>query len=521
MANRKRFGFVHEEAVNDSESIHGKKMTNLLDTNAWFSAKMGTCMMNRHHKYNIFTKKYADQLNRVCTSLEYAGDDISCIHFGSNDPTTFSRGTDIKTLQYHQANKDMDPIVDYFNSLYNFQTGFARTNKPLILTAQGNIQNSAACLVGSAGIPCVTHDANFVFNETSARNRLTPHAGASYYLTRMPGELGTFLALTGTPFNGSEAKEILGLADFIMSPSEEFKYIMNRNLKLIDNPIWAEDLYGTDGIKENVHKYKYEAMHRYATERYLNEKKHRQFSDHTFIAPWDAKKLEAEKGADKVDLEYKRYLRENLYHKALHDFTKLGSGATGHYLNHYKHVADYVKSILPTEESDLTGSILRRYERDINRCFYANTMEEIVENLKKENTKFSRYCLQRFEENDQVALNVTLALLRKAERMSYSECCHAELKANLNLLKNENNVDANTPMTKELLESYFETPKEYQYVDLTVKDHAPLPTRKYYDKYADHMRLLMNEHSSMDMAIREGYDREVQSELREVGIDIR
>ena len=98
---------------------------------------------------------------------------------------------------------------------------------------------------------------------------------------------------------------------------------------------------------------------------------------------------------------------------------------------------------------------------------------------------------------------------------------HLELKAALNLLKNENEVTAQTPITKELIEGYFKTPAEYKHVNLEIKDHAPLPTRDYYDKYADHMRLLMNEHSSEKMAIRTGYDREVQSELREVGIDIR
>ena len=76
-------------------------------------------------------------------------------------------------------------------------------------------------------------------------------------------------------------------------------------------------------------------------------------------------------------------------------------------------------------------------------------------------------------------------------------------------------------MSKELIEEFFKTPEEYKYVNLEVTKHAPLPTRKYYQKYGDHMRLLMNEHNSYHVSIRNGYDREVQSELREVGIDIR
>ena len=32
-----------------------------------------------------------------------------------------------------------------------------------------------------------------------------PHGGSSYYLTRLPGELGTFLAITGLPVYSSDA----------------------------------------------------------------------------------------------------------------------------------------------------------------------------------------------------------------------------------------------------------------------------------------------------------------------------
>ena len=116
---------------------------------------------------------------------------------------------------------------------------------------------------------------------------------------------------------------------------------------------------------------------------------------------------------------------------------------------------------------------------------------------------------------------MTLGLLRRATKVSYSDCIHLEMKGMINLLKNEHKVDENTPMTPELIEEYFKTPDEYKYVNIRAPSNAPLPTRLYYEKYADHMRLLMNEHTSSDVAIRTGYDMEVKHELREVGIDIR
>ena len=496
-------------------------MRKFYDINSHINGRMGYLQMNRHHKFNIFTKHYLEQLIRVTRAMELADETMHAFQFSSVDPKTFSYGTDFKTIHHHAKNKDMDPIVEYFNTLYNFHVTFARWNKPLLLTAQGAIENSAAWLVGGAGISCITNDATIKFNDTSAKNRMVPHSGASFYLTRMTGELGTFLALTGIPFTGGEAKEILGLAEFILTPGEEVNNSISFNLRDIDKSLDVETLHGTDGIKENVSKFRLDRIEKHCKDMYLYEKRHRIIENPKFIPPWEAKEIEEQKISEKIDMQYKDYLRDNLYYKVLYDKSKLGSGTTGHYINHYKHAADFMKEFLPFEAAYIHESFLKKYENDINRTFHSNTLEEIKENLKNENTKFSQFILDILSKNDPVAMDVTLSLLRKATKWSLSEWMHLELKAALNLLKNENEVTAQTPITKELIEGYFNTPAEYKHVNLEIKDHAPLPTRDYYDKYADHMRLLMNEHSSEKMAIRTGYDREVQSELREVGIDIR
>ena len=185
--------------------------------NSYISGGLGTMIMNRQHNFNIFTKGYLKQLDRTLHGMEMTEDEMMLIRFTAYDDHTFSRGTDFKTLHHHSAHKEMDPIVEYLNALFNFQIAFARNNKPLLSTIKGRVENSANCLVGSSGISCLSKDTQLVFNETSSKNRLVPHSGASYYLTRMPGEFGTFLALTGTPFTGSEAQGVLGLADHILN----------------------------------------------------------------------------------------------------------------------------------------------------------------------------------------------------------------------------------------------------------------------------------------------------------------
>jgi enoyl-CoA hydratase len=85
----------------------------------------------------------------------------------------------------------------------------ASLNKPLIAVAPGHSFNSGATLLAASGIPMVNNGSKLAFNETMFG--FVPHAGATYYLSRLPGEFGTFLALTGMRIDGSDAIQI-GLA---------------------------------------------------------------------------------------------------------------------------------------------------------------------------------------------------------------------------------------------------------------------------------------------------------------------
>ena len=48
-----------------------------------------------------------------------------------------------------------------------------------------------------------------------------------------------------------------------------------------------------------------------------------------------------------------------------------------------------------------------------------------------------------------------------------------------------------------------------------------LPTRFYYEEFTDTLRLWINETSTPQAEIRQGFDREIKDVLRSKGIDIR
>jgi hypothetical protein len=48
-----------------------------------------------------------------------------------------------------------------------------------------------------------------------------------------------------------------------------------------------------------------------------------------------------------------------------------------------------------------------------------------------------------------------------------------------------------------------------------VVEHALLPTKMYFDKFSDQVRLWINEESTTQSYIREGFDEQAKEALRE------
>jgi len=87
--------------------------------------------------------------------------------------------------------------------IFKLQATFAKTNKPIMTVAPGHSFNSGASLLAASGFPSICHDSKLAFNECTFG--FVPHAGSTYYTSRLPGDFGTFLALTGVPITGKDS----------------------------------------------------------------------------------------------------------------------------------------------------------------------------------------------------------------------------------------------------------------------------------------------------------------------------
>ena len=97
--------------------------------------------------------------------------------------------------------------------------------------APGSSLNSGAGLVTASGIPIMAHNSMLAFNETQFG--FVPHAGSSYYMSRLPGEFGTFLQLTGFPVSGKDAIK-MGIADGMVDHLHDHEFHMQDVITSMD-----------------------------------------------------------------------------------------------------------------------------------------------------------------------------------------------------------------------------------------------------------------------------------------------
>lgn len=103
------------------------------------------------------------------------------------------------------------------------QVTAASINKPLIAVAPGYSANSGAALLAACSHPMTTPTTKVSFNETQFG--FVPHGGGAFHMSRLPGEFGTFMALTGLKINGEDATLLDISRDMVNDPLEYHQYV--------------------------------------------------------------------------------------------------------------------------------------------------------------------------------------------------------------------------------------------------------------------------------------------------------
>ena len=114
-----------------------------------------------------------------------------------------SHKVDIANLLSKGDEESKLKIEDYFYKLYSFTVRVSKYSKPLMTLGNGSMHSIGGAVISSSIIPFVYDTTTLSFPEASQYGFI-PLGGISYYLSRLPNEIGTFLALTGFPLTGND-----------------------------------------------------------------------------------------------------------------------------------------------------------------------------------------------------------------------------------------------------------------------------------------------------------------------------
>jgi enoyl-CoA hydratase/carnithine racemase len=146
---------------------------------------------------------------------------IVCVLLRGNGAKAFCAGGDVRALvDACRAQPGTVPALaaHFFEAEYRLDYRLHTYAKPLICWGHGHVLGGGMGLLQGANIRIVTPSSRLAMPEIGIG--LYPDVGASWFLSRLPGKLGLFLGLTGSPINGRDALD-LNLADRFLRDEQQ------------------------------------------------------------------------------------------------------------------------------------------------------------------------------------------------------------------------------------------------------------------------------------------------------------
>ncbi|KAK4792540.1 hypothetical protein SAY86_022975 [Trapa natans] len=159
-----------------------------------------TAILSRPSALNALTTSMVNRLKRLYESWE-ENSDIGFVLMKGSD-RAFCSGGDAVALHNLLNEGNIDECKKFFETLYNYVYLQGTYLKPHVAIMDSITMGSGAGIAIPGMFRLVTDKT--VLGYPEAQIGFHPDAGASFYLSRLPGYLGEYLALTGDKVNGVE-----------------------------------------------------------------------------------------------------------------------------------------------------------------------------------------------------------------------------------------------------------------------------------------------------------------------------
>ncbi|CCQ17580.1 Enoyl-CoA hydratase [Rhodococcus sp. AW25M09] len=169
---------------------------------------VGHIVLNRPEALNSLNGAMIDGI-RAALDAWRDDDAVGSVLVTSSSPRAFCAGGDIKAIRQSVVEGDHEAGAQYFSAEYDLDELIASYPKPYIAVIDAAAFGGGLGISIHGSIRIVTENAVLAMPETAIG--FVPDVGSSYFLSRLPGHVGRYLALTGTRITGSDALA-LGLA---------------------------------------------------------------------------------------------------------------------------------------------------------------------------------------------------------------------------------------------------------------------------------------------------------------------
>jgi enoyl-CoA hydratase len=166
------------------------------------SGRMGMLTLNRPRALNALDTPMVAQIREV---LEAWRDEpaVHAVVLRSATERAFCAGGDVRAVRAASLADDRDTVGAFFAGEYALNLAIATYPKPVVSLIDGLCLGGGVGLSVHGAVRVATEHAAVAMPETAIA--LFPDVGTSYVLPRMPGALGTYLALTGARMEGADA----------------------------------------------------------------------------------------------------------------------------------------------------------------------------------------------------------------------------------------------------------------------------------------------------------------------------
>ena len=194
----------------------------------------GLITLNRPHALNAVSLAMVRELTRQLSEWE-TDPAVTRVIVASRDPRAFSAGGDVRALYDLGRAGRFDEALGYFREEYALNTHIKSYRKPYVALIDG--------IVMGGGVGISVHGSHrvagdkFAFAMPEVGIGFFPDVGATWFLPRLPGRLGTYCALTGARLDGADAV-VAGIATHRV-PSARF-------------PNLIESLCDADPVEESL-----------------------------------------------------------------------------------------------------------------------------------------------------------------------------------------------------------------------------------------------------------------------------